>query len=147
MSVTCRLAVAATFAAVAVGAAPQAVAGAPEMSGHYTATVTPDFANGPQPQTLDWYFTPCGDGCANIASGAPSNPPGQAQLVNGLWNLRATDSFNCADGSSVPNAIDQNYEWDANTLLGTETVTFQVAACGTAPGTQFLFKLQVQKAA
>ena len=63
MNVTRSFAVAATFAAVAVGAAAPASA-APEMSGHYIATETA--ANG-RSTTNHWYFAPCGDGCASVA--------------------------------------------------------------------------------
>src|ERR1700722_11946064 len=110
MSVTWKFALGATFAAVAVGAAPQAAADAPAMSGHYAVTIT--LVTGGQPTNFDWYFTPCGDGCANIAGEAPSNPPfGQAQLVNGLWTLEDTAPVACPDGTSVPNATGQTWVW------------------------------------
>jgi hypothetical protein len=144
MSVTWTFAVAATFAAVAVGAAPQAAAVAPVMSGHYIATAT--FDTGGQPDNFDLYVTPCGDGCANVALGAPSNPPVQAQLVNGLWTLDTIDAQNCPDGTSVPAALDQFWVWDSNTLAGTERVTNKIAACGNAQGTHWTSKLQLQQA-
>jgi hypothetical protein len=149
MSVTWRLAVAATFAAVAVVVAPQAVAVAPEMSGHYTATITPDTtASGPQPQNFDWYVTPCGDTCLNIAVGAASNPPAQAQLINGLWTLDTTNNWNCSDGTTVPNAVDNYYSWDPNTLEGTMQGSFIVAACGSiTPNTLLTYKFQLKQAA
>ena len=53
MNVTRSFAVAATFAAVAVGAATPAFA-APEMRGHYIETET---AANDRSATDDWYFT------------------------------------------------------------------------------------------
>jgi hypothetical protein len=65
MTVTRGIAVAPTFAAVAVGAASPAWADQ-TMSGHDIETVT-DPSSG-QSITNDWYFTPCGDGCASVVS-------------------------------------------------------------------------------
>ena len=71
------------------------------------------------PVTNDWYFTPCGDGCASAAR-SPGGPPlGQANLVNGQWVMDTTDGAECPDGTSVPDAIAAHRTWDPNTLAGT----------------------------
>ena len=143
MNVTRSFAVAATFAAVAVGAATPASA-APEMSGHYTETETA--ANG-RSTTDHWYFTPCGDGCASVAIRPDASAPTQARLVNGQWTLdSAVHTLSCADGTVVPNAVSAHYMWDQNTLAGTVQVTYNVAACGHPAGYQNTNNVQLQQA-
>ena len=58
--------------------------------------------------TNDWYFTPCGDGCASVVSNG--SPLGQTRLVNGQW-VMDVDGYpaGCADGSTVPNAATAHF--------------------------------------
>jgi hypothetical protein len=135
MNVTHSFAIAATFAAVAVGAASPASA-APVMSGHYIGTVT---APGGQTSTNDFYFTPCGDGCADESGD-------RAMLVNGLWTMDKTDNAVCPDGTRVDSAISAHYAWDPNTLAGTIQDTDQMAACGNPAGFQWTNNLQFRQA-
>ena len=130
MTITRGIAVAATFAAVAVGAASPAWADQ-TMSGHDIETVT-DPSSG-QSITNDWYFTPCGDGCASIVSNG--SPLGQTRLVNGQW-VMDVDGYpaGCADGSTVPNAATAHFTWDPNTLAGTQQITDKVPVCGNPAG-------------
>ncbi len=86
------------------------------------------------PVTNNWYFTPCGDGCASAAH-TPGGPPvGQANLVNGQWVLDTTDRAECPDGTSVPDAISAHRTWDPNTLAGTVQTTGKEGACGFPAG-------------
>jgi hypothetical protein len=142
MNVTRSFAVAATFAAVAVGAATPASA-APEMSGHYTETETA--ANG-RSTTDHWYFTPCGDGCASVArKGAKAF--GQAQLVGGQWKLDVTgEAAMCQDDTQVPNALSAHYTWDPSTLAGTVQTTADAPECGDPAGYQVTDNMQLRQA-
>jgi hypothetical protein len=144
MNVTRSLAIAATFAAVAVGAAAPSSA-APVMSGHYIKTET-NPASG-QTATDDWYFTPCGDGCASVTVGGPTpGPLGQARLVNGQWTIDINGTAGCQDGSRLPNAESDRYTWDPNTLAGTVQVTDKVAVCGNAAPVSFTNNVQLRQA-
>ena len=98
MNVTRSFAVAATFAAVAVGAVAPASA-APEMRGHYVVTET---AANDRSATDDWYFTPCGDGCESVArKGVKAFA--QAHLVGGQWILDVTgEAAMCPDNPRFP---------------------------------------------
>jgi len=142
MTVTRSFAVAAAFAAVAVGAATPASA-APEMSGHYTVTET---AAGDRSTTNQWYFTPCGDGCASVAlKGAKAF--GQAKLVGGQWTFDVTDETAiCPDGTQVPNALSAHYTWDPSTLAGTVQTTADTTECGDPAGYQATDKIQLRQA-
>jgi hypothetical protein len=142
MTVTKSLAVAATFAAVAVGAATPASA-APEMSGHYVVTETA--ANG-RTTTDHWYFSPCGDGCASVApKGAKAF--GQAHLVGGQWTLDVTGEMAmCPDGTQVPNALSAHYTWDPSTLAGTVQKTADAPECGDQAGYQATANVQLRQA-
>jgi hypothetical protein len=142
MTVTKRLAVAATFAALAVGAATPASA-APEMSGHYIETET---AASGRSTTNDWYFTPCGDGCASVApKGAKAF--GRAQLVGGQWILDVTaETAMCQDGTQVPNALSAHYTWDPSTLAGTVQTTADAPECGDPAGYQATDNIQLRQA-
>jgi hypothetical protein len=124
MNVMRGFAAAATFAAVAVGAASPASA-APVMSGHYIRTAT-----GPTGHTFaeDWFFTPCGDGCADMSS--PSVAGGaRAMLVNGQWTMDSLSDVVCKDGTTEGNAANTHYTWDPNTLAGTVQVTQNQPVC------------------
>src|SRR6516165_8018655 len=89
------------FAGLAVGTA-SAVWAETTLSGHYIRTET-NPQNG-QSVTDDWYATPCGDGCASLAS-TPGGPAiSQARLVNGQWTLDSSvHTVICPDGTVVPN--------------------------------------------
>ena len=142
MDVRRSFAVAATVAAVAVGAATPASA-APEMSGHYIETET---AASGRSTTNDWYFTPCGEGCASVAlKGAPAF--GRAQLVGGQWKFDVTgNTAMCEDGTRVPNALSAHYTWDPTTLAGTVQSTADVAECGDPAGYQVSDNIQLRQA-
>src|ERR1700758_739922 len=142
MKVTRSFAVAASFAAVAVGAATPASA-APEMSGHYIETETA--ANG-RSTTDHWYFVPCGDGCASVArKGAKAF--GRAQLVGGQWTLDVKgETAICQDGTQVPDALSAHYTWDPNTLAGTVQTTADAPECGDMAGYQVTDNIQLRQA-
>lgn len=123
------LATAATFAAVAVGAAGPASA-APVMSGHYIKTTDP--AGGGRAFTDSWYFTPCGDGCADLSSPA-SGVSGRATLVDGQWTFDSTEDIVCRGGVTEGNAASAHYTWDPNTLAGTVQVVQKQPVCEHAP--------------
>ena len=104
------------------------------MNGHYLATYT---KNG-KSTSVDWYFTPCGEGCASVAIGRPvTSPPLQARLVNGQWTMdNKNDSGRCPDGSSTSAGIFASHlTWDPSTLKGTVQQTITQPACGVEGGT------------
>jgi hypothetical protein len=121
---------AALVAAGAVAVAPAAYADM-TMSGHYIWTTTNPSGRS---SSGDFYFTPCGDGCASVAS-APGGPAfGRARLVNGRWTLDGTWPIRCSDGTS---AAEQYHDWwDPNTLTGSEVWSYGVPACGQPAGHQ-----------
>jgi serine/threonine protein kinase len=122
--------------------APAPPGTANQMSGHYIETWnTKDGQSG----TNDWYFTPCGDGCASVAAGG--GPIGQARLVNGQWTMDYVSNDVCQGGGNVPRAISSHSTWDANTLAGTEQDTLNVPACGTSAGAQWTNNLQLRHVA
>jgi hypothetical protein len=132
------------FAGLAVGAASTAWAAPPTMSGHYIKTVT-DPTTG-HTTTNDWYFTPCGDGCASVTDTPSGQPFGQARLVNGQWAVDTSSNAACVDGTSVPNAVSDHYMWDANTLAGKVEVTINVPSCGQPAGHKFTVNVQLRQA-
>ena len=142
MTVTRAIAATAMFAGLATGTASPAWADQ-TMSGHYVETVT-DPSSG-QSITNDWYFTPCGDGCASVVSNG--SPLGQTRLVNGQW-VMDVDGYpaGCADGSTVPNAATAHWTWDPNTLAGTQQITDKVAVCGNPAGFTFTNNFQLRQA-
>jgi hypothetical protein len=122
------------FAGLAVGTASAASADT-TMSGHYIRTETSPQTG--QSQTADWYATPCGDGCASIASTPGGQELSQARLVNGQWTLASVlHTLACPDGTVVPDAVSGQYTWDPNTLAGTVQLTYNVPACGNPAGYQ-----------
>lgn len=140
MTITRGIAAAAMLAGLAVGTAGTVWADT-TMSGHYIWTSTNPQGNSSHG---DFYFTPCGDGCASVAS-TPGGPAvGQAKLVNGQWTMDGTWSYRCGDGTSNP----QPYHdaWDQNTLAGTETITPSASACGAPAGHQQINNLQLRQA-
>ena len=132
------------FAGLAVGTA-SAVWAETTLSGHYIRTET-NPQNG-QSVTDDWYATPCGDGCASLAS-TPGGPAiSQARLVNGQWTLdSAVHTLICPDGTVVPNAVSAHYTLDPNTLAGTVQLTYQVPTCGNPAGYQTTNNVQLRQA-
>ncbi len=142
MNLTRSFAAAATFAAVAVGAAAPASA-APVMSGHYIKTTTYP-AGGGRTFTEHWYFTPCGDGCADMSSPATGGGA-RAMLVNGQWTIDSTDDIVCKDGITEGNAANTHYTWDPNTLAGTVQVIQKQAVCDHAPQS-YTLSVQLTKA-
>lgn len=137
MHVTRVIAATAPLVAMAAGATCTAWA-APTMNGHYTMLES----NYGGSFTEDWYFTPCGDGCANVTGGAT----GQARWVNGQWTLDSAGPAHCPDRTEVPNATSVHYIWDASTLAGTVQVTYKVAACGVAVGHAYTNNIHLRPA-
>ena len=145
MTITRGIAAAATFAAVAVGTASPAWADPATMSGHYVGTETNPRTG--QTLTADWYFTPCGDGCASVAIGGTGAAPLQARLVNGQWTMDTTDSAaRCPDGTQVPNAEAGHWTWDPNTLAGTVQFTDKFAVCGFSAPISYTNNIQLRQA-
>jgi hypothetical protein len=141
MTVTRSFAIAATFAAIAVGAASPASA-APVMSGHYVENSTTPAGN---VTTSQWDFTPCGDGCAQTTTS--DGVAAQARLVNGQWTFDDPNvSSTCPDGSKHPGTISVHYTWDPNTLAGTAQVTDKTATCGAPAGTVQTNNIQFRQA-
>ncbi|MBV8965071.1 MAG: hypothetical protein JO191_02730 [Mycobacteriaceae bacterium] len=142
MAIAQGLSAAAICAGLAIGLAAPASA-APTMNGHYIATATNSAG---QSGTDDWYFTPCGDGCASAANSPGGQPFGQARLVNGQWAIDFVSGALCADRSIVPNAQSNHYTWDPNTLAGTQEFTYNVPACGSATGYKQTNSVQFRQA-
>ena len=142
MNVTRGFAVAATFAAVAVGA-PAPASAAPVMSGHYIKKTT-DPTGGGHTLTEDWFFTPCGDGCADMSSPATGGGA-RAMLVNGQWTIDSISDVVCKDGTTEGNAANAHYAWDPNTLAGTVQVIQRQAVCDHAPQS-YTVSVQLTKA-
>jgi hypothetical protein len=132
------------FAGLAVGT-PSAAWAETTMSGHYIRTETNPQTG--QSATDDWYATPCGDGCASLASTPGGPAQSQARLVNGQWTLDSTvGTLRCPDGTVVSNAVSAHYTWDPNTLAGTVQLTYQVPACGHPAGYQTTNNVQIRQA-
>jgi hypothetical protein len=142
MNVTRSFAVAATFAAVAVGA-PAPVSAAPVMSGHYIKTITGPTGGG-HTVIEDWFFTPCGDGCADVSSPAAGGGA-RAMLVNGQWTIDSISDVVCKDGTTEGLAANTHYTWDPNTLAGTVQVIQRQAVCDHAPQS-YTVSIQLTKA-
>jgi hypothetical protein len=141
MTITRGFAAAAILAGLAVGTASTAWSDT-TMSGHYIRTVTNPTTG--QSRTNDWYFTPCGDGCASVVS--TGSPLGQARLVNGQWTMDATVDVPCTDGTVVPRASQNHFTWDPNTLAGTTQVTDTLPVCGNPVGYQQTNNFQLRQA-
>jgi hypothetical protein len=144
MSVTPRIAAAAMLAGLAVGTASTAWA-APTMIGHYIYTSTEPHSG--RSATADWYFTPCGDGCASVATTPGGSAFGQERLVNGQWTLDAPAETVCPDGTKIRNSGTTHYTWDPNTLAGTAQVTEKIATCGATAPESWTNNMQLTKAA
>jgi hypothetical protein len=144
MSTTRGLAAAAMLAGLAIGLAAPASA-ANELSGHYIETETTP--HGYQ-STSDWYITPCGDGCAAVATTPTGQPWGQAHLANGQWSMESHDDADCVGGgtSTVRNALTSHITWDPVTLAGTNREITTEAACGQPAGFEETNTLQLRKA-
>jgi hypothetical protein len=118
---------------------------------HYTETQINPQTNQPfivkgHPVTNDWYFTPCGDGCANAARTPGGQSLGQANLVNGQWTLDTTDGADCPDGTTVPDVVAAHRSWDPNTLAGTISTDGRKPACGFPAGDPEQANIQLQLA-
>jgi hypothetical protein len=115
------------------------------MSGHYIKTSTNSAG---QTTTDDWYFTPCGDGCAQVAFATASTA--QAQFGQwpqwGQWAMDVTVDAVCPDNTKVPGARTAHYVWDPNSLAGTVQVTDKQAVCGDQAGTSFTNNIQLRQA-
>jgi hypothetical protein len=123
-----------------------------QNTGHYTESQTDPSTgstiqvNG-QPLINDWYFSPCGDGCASAAHVLGGPTLGQAQLLaNGQWTLNTTDDIDCADGTHISDALAAHRTWDPNSLAGTVQTTEDVSACGVPAGNTTNFNIQLQPA-
>lgn len=103
----------------------------PTMSGHYVSTVTS--ASG-ETTTSDWYFTPCGAGCASVAN-APGEPGfGEARMFDGQWTLAWHSDAFCPSGTRVPGAYSTYATWDPNTLAGKNESGITRPVCGSDKG-------------
>jgi hypothetical protein len=125
--------------AAPAGAAPALFPADFETNAHYTETQINPKTNRPfkvhgHGVVNDWYFSPCGDGCASAARTPGEQPLGQANLVNGQWVLDTTDGAECPDGTTVPDAIAAHRTWDPNTLAGTVQTTGKEGTCGFPAG-------------
>lgn len=100
------------------------------MSGHYIKATTGP--GGGRTFTENWYFTPCGDGCADMSSPA-AGVSGRAMLVDGQWTLDSTEDIVCKGGVTEGNAASAHYTWDANTLTGTVQVDQRQPVCDHPP--------------
>lgn len=113
-----------------VGSAATASA-APAMSGHYVSSVT---STSGEVTSSDWYFTPCGDGCASV-SGTPGGPPfGEARMFDGQWTLAWHSDAFCPSGTRVPGAYASYATWDPNTLTGKNESGITKPICGSDKG-------------
>jgi hypothetical protein len=126
-------------------AAPAFTSATPTMSGHYLKTST-EPSSGKSTAAADWYFTPCGDGCASLALTPGGQPYAQARLVNGQWAMDMKSDAFCADASTVPLANAAHYTWDPNTLAGTARDTQLLPACGYPAGYQYTNTIQLRQA-
>jgi hypothetical protein len=113
------------------------------MSGHYIKTTTDPTGVG-HTVTEDWYFTPCGDGCADVSSPARGGSA-RAMLVNGQWTIDSTDDVVCKDGTTEGYGAQAHYTWDPNTLAGTVQVIQRQAVCDHAPQS-YTVSVQLKKA-
>jgi hypothetical protein len=144
MAITRGIAAAAILAGLAVRTASPAWADQ-TMSGHYIETETVA-RTGLQLLTNDWYFTPCGDGCASLAATPGGQTWAQARLVNGQWTMDRNGDDHCPDASVVPDAFSMHFTWDPNTLAGTVALTFIVQSCGRPVGQATQHNIQLRKA-
>jgi hypothetical protein len=113
------------------------------MSGHYIKTTTYPTGGG-QTVTEDWFFAPCGDGCADMSSPAAGGGA-RAMLVDGQWTIDNISDIVCKDGTTEGNAANTHYTWDPNTLAGTVQVTQNQAVCDHAPQS-YVVSVQLTKA-
>jgi hypothetical protein len=120
--------------AVAAGAAVglASPASADELNGAYTlfSDQSQRTLNGqPTPfrnSSAVWNITPCGDGCARVASG--TGWTADARLNNGRWEFTREAAWTCPDGRNLANAI--SYSIDAVTLTGTSTGSIPIGCEG-----------------
>jgi hypothetical protein len=115
------------------------------MAGHYIYTET---STAGQTINSDWYVASCGNGCINISLKPNASPSDQARLVKGQWTMDSVgDTGDCADGTTVPDAMDSHSVWDGNTLTGTVLVTYKKNVCGqNILGQQFTHTMALSRA-
>jgi hypothetical protein len=113
------------------------------MSGHYIKTITGPTGGG-HTVIEDWFFTPCGDGCADMSSPAAGGSV-RAMLVNGQWTIDSISDVVCKDGTTEGLAANTHYTWDPNTLAGTVQVIQRQAVCDHAPQS-YTVSIQLTKA-
>jgi hypothetical protein len=128
MAIARGFASAAMLAGLAIGLAAPASA-APVMSGHYIMTTTATYGLS---FTENWYFTPCGNGCASVVD--QGQLLGYAQFVSGQWTLDYIGWAGCPDGSYLPNANSSHLKWDPDTLVGTIDIISFRPGCGSPVG-------------
>lgn len=131
-------------AGAAVGSAGSAWAGGPpgttpgELSGTYSyQSDTGRFGT--------WVVTPCGPGCADVASTPVTDPRvnpyrGQARLEDGRWVLivQTAQAVRCKppnDGVTVPGTV--AFSFDAASMSGTAVNTQSTAGCGDPAGATY----------
>ena len=145
MTATRAIAATALFAGLAVGTSSTAWADTPTMNGHYIKTETTQ--DNAQTATTDWYFTPCGDGCANVTSSTAAQGS-EAHFVNGQWTMdQPGGTTSCPDGTNHPGTTNAHYTWDPNTLTGTAQVTVTAAVCGFPTGYTETNNIQLRQTA
>lgn len=90
----------------------------------------------------DWYATPCGVGCLQIAGF------GTAFLSDGWWTMERVGDADCVragrwSDSGNPNAATFDYTWNAATGRGSDRITYNVTACGRRAGSTQTNQLQL----
>jgi len=141
MAITRAIGAAAMLAGLAIGTASTVWADT-TMSGHYTWTSTSPTG---QSASGDYYFTPCGDGCASVAS-TPGGPAvAQVRLVNKQWTMNGAWPVRCSDGTTS-NPVPYHDTWDPKTLAGKDAITYSVPGCGHPAGYQQINNLQLRPA-
>ena len=137
-------AAAGAVAVIAVVVAPaSATATDQTLDGHYIETMTTTDGNS---VSIDLFFTPCGDGCASVASTLGGQVWGHAKLVNGQWTMDGLTNLTCPDGTKIANGGSYHDMWDPNTLAGVDEITWIVTGCGNAVGTLGTNSLQLKQA-
>jgi hypothetical protein len=122
-----------------------------QTDGHYIGTQIDPKTGQPltiegHPVTNNWYFTPCGDGCALLAAAPGGQPLWQARLVNNQWTMDGVGNVVCADGVKVPHARTAHFTWDPSTLAGTVVGTYLVQACSHPVGGTETNSIQLRQA-
>ncbi len=109
---------------------------APQLSGGYIETRRNSGSD--VYFTNNWYFTPCGEGCAQAGAN-------RATLVDGQWTMDTIANIVCNDDSIVEAAARTRLIWDPYTLAGEAQSTQILSACGYGPGSNATFAIQLRK--